>query len=167
MTDRHFAPTPRQRHHKRLARKLVERVGGVEAAALFCRLGKSQLSDCQNPNVAAFLPGDVIEELEAVAGEPVYTAGLADMADHVLLPKLDAGEDSDGLASSVIALTDELGDVAREIRSALRDRKVEPPEARRALEQLAELERASAALRRKLQRLAEPDEGVRPLREVG
>ena len=57
---RDIALTPRQRLHKRAARELIEAVGGVEAAAQFCRAGKSQLSDYCNPNVATFMPIDVV-----------------------------------------------------------------------------------------------------------
>jgi hypothetical protein len=83
--DRTVRLTPRQLAHKRAARLLIEAVGGVEAASSYCRLGKSQLSDCCNRNVVAFMPTDVVEDLEAVAPEPAYSRFLARRQAHELV----------------------------------------------------------------------------------
>lgn len=75
--DRSATLHPRQRLLKRDCRDLVEACGGDEAAALACRVGKSQLSDYGNKNVRAFMPIDVVEDLEAIAG-PIVSRGIAE-----------------------------------------------------------------------------------------
>jgi hypothetical protein len=64
------------RHHARLARDLVSACGGLEEAAGACRLKKSRLSDFQDPGSGAFMPADVIADLEAWCGEPIYSRSL-------------------------------------------------------------------------------------------
>jgi hypothetical protein len=152
--------SPRQRGHAVKAQELIEAVGGLEAAALHCRIRKSQLGDCQSRNVAAFLPQDAIADLEAVAGAPIVTRHLAALSGHVLLPLPQAEEDENGLLLSVIEITSELGDLARAIEAALRPaspggRSVTAAEATGAIEQLGQLDTASARLRRKLQAIAD------------
>lgn len=61
------------RKHTRLAKQLIDACGGLEEAASACRLNKSRLSDFQNPNSGSFMPADVITDLEAYCGEPVYS----------------------------------------------------------------------------------------------
>lgn len=85
-------PTPLQRHHAALAQELIEAVGGLERAASFSRVAKSALSDYERPNVARFMPSDVIEALEKRAGRPVFTEYLARAAGFLLIqmPEADA-----------------------------------------------------------------------------
>lgn len=87
--DRSADLSPRQKQHKKLARELIESVGGVEAAATYCRAGKSQLSDYGNVNVVAFMPSDVVEDLERNS-RPVVTTYLARAAGFVLVAIPDA-----------------------------------------------------------------------------
>jgi hypothetical protein len=61
------------RKHTRLAKTLIDACGGLEEAASACRLNKSRLSDFQNPNSGSFMPADVIVDLEAYCGEPLYS----------------------------------------------------------------------------------------------
>ena len=46
------------RHHARLARQLIDACGGLDEALRECRVGKSALSDYQNPHITAFMPAD-------------------------------------------------------------------------------------------------------------
>jgi hypothetical protein len=112
------ALTPRRRAHKRAARELIEKVGGFEAAEGFCRLGKSRLQQvCDTLNAAnsdAFMPADVIEELEAVAGDPSYTRFLAHRQGCLLLPRPGA----DGMSAD--CLTAHLGAIATESADTVR-----------------------------------------------
>lgn len=64
------------RHHARLARNLIAACGGLEEAAGACRLKKSRLSTCQDPHSGSFLPVDVLADLEAHCGEPIYSRAL-------------------------------------------------------------------------------------------
>ncbi len=51
------------RHHARLARQLIDACGGLDEAVRECRVGKSALSDYQNPHITAFMPADVMADL--------------------------------------------------------------------------------------------------------
>jgi hypothetical protein len=64
------------RQHARLARNLVTACGGLEEAGGACRLKKSRLSDFQDPASGAFMPADVIADLEEWCGEPIYSRAL-------------------------------------------------------------------------------------------
>lgn len=81
--------TPDQLQHKKCARRLIRAVGGIETAATFCRVSDTQLSDYQNPNILAFMPSDVIADLEAnTVGQPdhpVMTRHLARLAGDLLV----------------------------------------------------------------------------------
>ncbi|MDK8186701.1 MULTISPECIES: hypothetical protein [Sphingomonas] len=62
--------TPEYLNLKRATADLIKGAGGVEAAAAFCRVGKSTLSDAQNPNKPdCFLAIDVAFDLEPLARE--------------------------------------------------------------------------------------------------
>jgi hypothetical protein len=66
------------RRHARLARNLIEACGGLEEAASACRVRKSSLSLYQCPQDAATMPADVMADLEAYCGEPIYSREIAD-----------------------------------------------------------------------------------------
>jgi hypothetical protein len=65
------------RHHARLARQLIDACGGLDEAVRECRVGKSALSDYQNPHITAFMPADVIADLEAYCGQAIYSGAIA------------------------------------------------------------------------------------------
>lgn len=66
--------------HALSARLLIKACGGLEEAAAIptCRLKKSRLQECQDHNSGAFLPIDVVAELEAYCGQPIYSRELVD-----------------------------------------------------------------------------------------
>lgn len=64
------------RRHASLAKQLIDKCGGLDEAAGECRVGRSNLSDYQNPHKASTMPADVIHDLEAYCGEPVYSRCL-------------------------------------------------------------------------------------------
>jgi hypothetical protein len=64
------------RHHARLARTLIDLCGGPSECATICRLKKSRLAEFCDPNAGAFLPADVIAELEIFCGDPLYSRAL-------------------------------------------------------------------------------------------
>jgi hypothetical protein len=111
--------SPRQKLHKRAARALIEAVGGVEAAAGFCRIGKSQLSDCCNPNILAFLPSDVIEDLEALAPDPVMTRMLAGAQAHDCVRRPDGLLSDADFCPALAAAVKEFDEAQRKIIEAL------------------------------------------------
>lgn len=69
---------------KARARLLVERVGGLDAAAACTRVGRSQFAAYQSPHHDQFMPADVIARLEEVAQEPLLTEELARRAGYAL-----------------------------------------------------------------------------------
>lgn len=109
--------SPRGLALKRACRALVEAAGGIEAAALMCRLGKSQIGDCISVNhPERWLPADVVASLEdctlGTPGWPQVTRHLARNAGLAvaLLPV-------DGAPAFVGAA--ELGAMAKEAGEAL------------------------------------------------
>lgn len=64
--------------HSQLARLLIKECGGLEDAAKACRLSKSQLSNAQLPHHDAVLAIDVVADLEAYCGKPIYSSALVD-----------------------------------------------------------------------------------------
>jgi hypothetical protein len=93
--------------HAWLARQLILACGGPLAAAQYCRLEKSRLSECQNPGGGAFLPVDVIADLEAYCGEPIYSRALFEarpggpVAEELLEEACEAVELAAGLQTLV------------------------------------------------------------------
>lgn len=59
---------------------MISACGGPSAASGVCRLAKSRLSEIQDPNTVsdAYLPADVIADLEAYCGRPIYSTALAE-----------------------------------------------------------------------------------------
>lgn len=105
--------------------RLVQAVGGFEAAAGFCRLGKSQLNNATSMNHPdVFLPADVVVALEAVTvgtpGHPIVTRYLSGRAAHEILPLAVAAEGADWLAL-IAAISKEAGDVVSKIATCAGD----------------------------------------------
>lgn len=70
------------RRHASLARQLIDACGSLDEAARECRVGKSTLSDYQNVAETATMPADVMADLEAYCGEPIYSSAIADCRPH-------------------------------------------------------------------------------------
>ncbi|MGZ3272404.1 MAG: hypothetical protein ACXU82_03610 [Caulobacteraceae bacterium] len=64
--------------HAYLARQLVIACGGLDKSAQACRLSRSRLSEIGDPKTLAFMPADVIADLEGYCGEPHYSRALAE-----------------------------------------------------------------------------------------
>jgi hypothetical protein len=148
MADRTaFRPTTGQRFHKKLARTLVERAGGDEAGARYCRVRKSQLSDYGNAAVPAFMPADVIEDLETIVGEPLYTRALARLQGCVLVC-LPTAVSSANLHAELGAVAKETGEVVHRVCEALADGDVTAAEVHRLRirDEIADAQERLAAL---------------------
>lgn len=65
------------RRHARLAHDLIEACGGLDEAAQACRVGKTRLSDYQNPAASCSMPADVMADLEAYCGRAIYSGALS------------------------------------------------------------------------------------------
>lgn len=64
--------------HAWLARSLIDACGGLPASADVCRLAKSRLSEFTIPTSGAYMPADVIADLEAYCGRPIYSQALVE-----------------------------------------------------------------------------------------
>ena len=123
-----------RRQHATYARLLISRCGGlVEAAGLpSCRIGKSQLAECQSPELETYMPADVIVALEAHCGERIYSQAMFEASEDAVAAR-DLREEA-GEAIEAVA------DLHKEVRLATRDGRLTPAERAR----LAKLQ-ASAA----------------------
>lgn len=114
------------RHHQREHRalqalfgELLDRVGGVHAAAAALHYPASHLSEAANLAQPGRGPrADHVAELEAIAGEPLVTAQLARMAGCTLLP-LPHAEGNDGAA--LAAVLRNAGELGGQVAAALSD----------------------------------------------
>lgn len=66
------------RQHALLARQLIAACGGLNEAPRACRLNRSRLAEFQDPDAGAFMPADVMGDLERYCGEAIYSRALAD-----------------------------------------------------------------------------------------
>jgi hypothetical protein len=115
--------TPQQQGLKVKFGLLLRAVGGVEAAATFCRVGKSVLAAAASPNEPdRFPPADAILDLETVTRGtpewPAVTRYLARQQGFELVPdpQVDAGRVDLQL---VAMLSKEAGDVVSKIAGNL------------------------------------------------
>lgn len=144
-------PAPEARPFKTLTRALIERLGGLDAAAATVRLGRSRLADCQHLHTEAVLPVDVVARLEAVAGEPLITAELARRAGCVLVPvqPIAEGEDAEMMAH----IGREVGEVFAAYAAGMRDGSLCGEDRAGLSRELGDLHRRVLAM---MGRLAEP-----------
>ena len=101
------------RQHALLARTLIERCGGLDEAAKACRVGRSVLSQCQTAGAGAFMAADVLADLEAYCGEPIYSR---DLVEH--RPCRSMATD---LLKEACEVTEAAGDLQRDVRAAVAD----------------------------------------------
>jgi hypothetical protein len=123
-------------------RGLINRVGGFEAASAALGHSVSRLSEAASIHHADRAPRvDHIAELEQIAGEPLVTACLAQLAGHTLVPIPSmSGEAGTALA----AVLRGAGDVGARTALALADGKVDDAERGELLEGLQALANAVA-----------------------
>jgi hypothetical protein len=143
----------------RATKHAIQAAGGLEVCASETGLSTSQLSRCCSPHERDSLTIRDANTIEAIgngaAGHPHILRALARLQGYVLIKTPEAHGDTDGLLQSVMELTVELGDVASSIHEAMRDSDFKPSEAVRSIEQLDELDEASAKLRLKLKAIAD------------
>lgn len=65
------------RQHSRLAQQLIAACGGLDEASAVCRVSRAVLSSHQNVHrPECFMTADVIVDLEAYCGEPIYSRAM-------------------------------------------------------------------------------------------
>ena len=135
------------RQHTLLARALIDACGGVDACCKpVTRVERSQLYAYRDFNSGVFMPADIIDRLESICGNPVYSQFLF--------------EPHQGTTGDICAVTagceaGEAGtDLQRLIRTALQDDDLNEAEAReieaaiQLLENKAKQARAAIEARR-------------------
>lgn len=108
------------KRHALLAKRLIQSCGGLEEAAENCRLERSRLAEFQNPEAAAFMPADVMVDLEAYAGEPIYSRAIAGERPAVETPQT--------LLTEVMEGTEAAAELQALTRRALEDGRLTPGE---------------------------------------
>ncbi len=147
--------TPELLDLKHRTKEAIKGVGGLEAAAGFCRLGKSRLGECQNENKAEdFLPIDVLIALERLtaerSGSPHILRGLCHQMGGVFvkLPQVDAA--GANLMKLLARKVQEGADVSVALCEALEDGVVQPAEARKVRGEIMQLMELLAAMNAEL-----------------
>lgn len=142
--------SPRLALVKRATREAIEACGGLDVVGQATRAGKSQLSRCSSQNdgdTLSLRDALAVDELSLGRGGPFIVKAMARALNHALVD-LPEGEVAAGdLATAVVTLSAELGDLSRCIADALKDRKVTPKEAVRALDELHHINQVTAQLR--------------------
>lgn len=130
--------------------ELVGRIGGLEAAASFCRVGKSTLAryaSTVQADADCFAPIDVVRDLEALAGEPIITTTLCAMADGVFVAVPSAPAGTGDLLTMMSALSGEFNDTTRVVCAGLADGKFCPVDAAKLERELDDVIRVAVSMR--------------------
>lgn len=135
--------------------EMIKGVGGLEAAAGFCRVGKSVLHEAQSLNCPdRFVPVDVLADLEPLArdreGWPHVTRALCHQMGGVFVPVPQAMPSREDLLGSVGRLAKEAAEVTQTICSAVADGTVDAGEIAAARVQIEEAMAVLATLDRQL-----------------
>lgn len=136
---------------KTATQAVIRAVGGVDAAASFVRVGRSQLSDYQNRHSSSVVPVDVAIEMDRCAQEPVILAAMAAIEGFALLP-IEFGEGCAATAMGDVAASAS-GTMTAALR-ALADGRIDRSEAQDLSLRLSHLIRYSTDAFQKMQALA-------------
>lgn len=125
--------TPDDLALKRATGEMIKGVGGVEASAEWCRVGKSVLSDNQSPNKPdSFAAIDVVAALEPLArardGWPHVTQALCQRMGGVFVPVPEVPPGRRDLCALLGEQAKESSDLTRALAKALGDGRVDPHE---------------------------------------
>lgn len=102
-----------RRQHVAAARSLIAECGGLEEASSACRVSVPSLSNYQNPRGDAFMPADVLADLEAYAGVNTYSSRLFECA-HSAMPSGDLEADTLKLNIHVAGLAERAHDAMKD-----------------------------------------------------
>lgn len=137
-------------------RRLVIAAGGVDAAALITRAGKSSLSlygaegngDKPNP----YIPADVVADLEKDVGEPMVTRELARIAGFELVPLAARCSEGNGdPAHMVLRINREMGEFSAAVEDMDADGRRTPAELERCIRELDDVLARGRACRDRLE----------------
>ncbi|KXV68140.1 hypothetical protein AD951_12510 [Acetobacter malorum] len=117
---------------KTATKKAIQHIGGIDAAATICRVGRSQLSDYGNRDSAQVVPVDVAVDLDSCAQEPLILAAMAYAEGFRLVPVKFSG--SGHIPKELAKFSRFSSDVLQEGIESLEDGRVDVAEARAILE---------------------------------
>ncbi|WP_408585947.1 phage regulatory CII family protein [Novosphingobium sp.] len=145
---------------KRGVRAGIALCGGIDGAAATADRSRSVAGDWNALNHRALPSLDcafALDEVAVAKGEvPPIAAAYCRELGGVFVPNIDPCADEDSLAGMLMQLMHELGDVSGELqRSLADDGATDSAEADRILQQLDELDRASARMRAALRHIME------------
>lgn len=144
---------------KAASRVLSKSLGGLEGAATCTNVAYQTLGRYQNVNDAAFMPIDVVADLETEAGAPVVTRILAGLTGHVLVRRPDVTGPGDW-TRHLGAVAKECGDAISRLSEALADDGMVTADESKRLHLRAEIRDA-------LERLSALDLALKGLEEGG
>lgn len=101
--------------------ELLGRIGSLDDAVPFCRVGKSTLARYASTGGADaefFAPIDVVRDLETLAGAPIVTSILCEAADGVFVPVPSVAASGGDLLAMMSTLSGEFNDTTRAICSS-------------------------------------------------
>lgn len=131
---------------KTATRALVKACGGIEAASSLTRVSKSEVGRYQE-SCGAFMPIDVVADLEEATGKAFVTEQLARQAGCVLLPLAPRSADA-AWAKRLSDIGAEMGDVFRRTGEALsNDGKIDSREAGALISEVNEAMQTLADMR--------------------
>ena len=115
--------------HASLVAQLYAACGGVPdiVAAQACRLDKTRLYEFKEPKAGAYMPADVIADLEAYCGDPIYSRAMLEHRPAAVHAKALLTETMETAEVSVALMS--------VVRKATEDGDVDPAE-RRAIDKL-------------------------------
>lgn len=119
--------------HSNLARRLIDIVGGLESASRICGVGKTVLSNYQNPFKPETMPGKVMSALQIAGGTTLYSDAQRGEVDQPETVSADPMHHACGLVREA---ADALGAIER----ALADGQVSPSDFSTCDRELADLE---------------------------
>lgn len=129
---------------KTYTRQLIHAVGGLDAAASCCRVGRSSLGNYQDHDSDQFMPMDVALALEQVAGKPILTGAMARMQGYTLTrPDADTAQD---IGRSVAAVARHAGEASARFMEAASDGKIDNRERSDLRRHADELANAASAM---------------------
>lgn len=115
--------------HASLVEQLYAACGGVPdiVASKACRLDKSRLYEFADPRAGAYMPADVMVDLESYCGEPIYSRAILEHRPSAV----EAAE----LLQEVLDSTEAVVDLQRHVREASADGHIDAHE-RKAIDGL-------------------------------
>lgn len=144
--------TPEKNALKRASSETIKGVGGLEASAGFCRVGKSVLSDNQSINRPdSFMAIDTVADLEPLArdrdGWPHVTRALCAIMGGTFVALPDVPERSEDLLALLSAQAKESSDLTAVICAAVGDGRIDRAECDAGIAECDALIAAVAAMR--------------------